>query len=112
MLRQSLGRVHMSLSVATAKTLAEEGRLFVYLSGARVHILEQKPLRYYRYMDVGYTRLVCGSLINRRGMCFRCGESGHIAQQYTSLKLHCTEFADSDRSPDLYMGWGSSRPRK
>lgn len=53
MVGPSLGRSHVSLPVAAAKSLVEGGPLSVRWSWARVRVLEQKPLRCFRCIGMG-----------------------------------------------------------
>lgn len=104
------GAIHLSLPVAAARALVEATRLQIGLSTARIRLLQQGPLRCYKCLDVGHTRPVCPSAVDRGVLCFRCGLPGHKALQCTSGKLHCALCADAGRPAEHQMGATKCRP--
>ncbi|CAH2083813.1 unnamed protein product [Euphydryas editha] len=106
-----MGTVVVRCPVATAKALAEAGRLLVGWSSAKVQILEQRRLRCYKCMSVGHTRPVCPTGTNRGGLCFRCGLDGHKARDCTG-PLRCVVCADAGMPAAHLMGGRDCCPPK
>lgn len=63
--------------VAAAKTLAEAGRLLVGWSSAQVCVLEPRPMKCFRCLELGHTLSRCVAETNRSDLCYRCGQHGH-----------------------------------
>lgn len=104
------GVVHLSLPVDYARQLVEAGRLLIGWTGARIHALQEKPLRCFRCMGLGHARPLCQSEVERNALCFRCGKAGHMAHSCGAEKLHCAVCADAGRPSEHYMGGAYCRP--
>lgn len=107
---RGMGTMFMSLPVAAARILAEDGRLRVGWSVARVHAIETKPLRCFKCMGVGHTRPLCPSTADRRTLCFKCGEAGHMAANCVARKLRCDVCTEAGRPADHVMGGANCNP--
>ncbi|TGZ47778.1 Uncharacterized protein DBV15_12973 [Temnothorax longispinosus] len=59
----------------TASEVMKEG-LRVGWSRSKVELLQTRPLRCYRCLDVGHVWALCTSPVDRSGLCYRCGVSG------------------------------------
>ncbi|XP_046971582.1 uncharacterized protein LOC124538539 [Vanessa cardui] len=88
-----MGMVRVTCPVAAAKKLSDAGRLLVGWSSARVYVLEQRPLRCYKCMGLGHTRILCPFSADRGSLCFRCGVNGHKSAECTG-KLRCASMAE------------------
>ncbi|XP_011687085.1 PREDICTED: cellular nucleic acid-binding protein-like [Wasmannia auropunctata] len=63
-----------------AMQLAQEGKLRVGWSTARVVLLKKRPVQCFRCMASGHVRERCPSEVDRSASCFNCGADGHIAR--------------------------------
>ncbi|XP_050356289.1 uncharacterized protein LOC126777335 [Nymphalis io] len=104
-----MGMVRITCPITVAKKLSDAGRLLVGWSSAKVYVLEQRPLRCYKCMGVGHTKMLCPSKAERGGLCFRCGIEGHKSSTCTG-KLHCAVCADAGRPSGHVMGSGECNP--
>ncbi|XP_046972459.1 uncharacterized protein LOC124539205 [Vanessa cardui] len=104
-----MGMVRVTCSVAAAKKLSDAGRLLVGWSSARVYVLEQRPLRCYKCMGLGHTRILCPFSADRGSLCFRCGVSGHKSAECTG-KLCCAVCADAGKPSRHVMGSKECNP--
>lgn len=53
----------------------------VIIGWTAVHcvLLENRPMRCFRCLEIGHSRNNCHSEIDRSNRCFNCGEDGHVA---------------------------------
>ena len=49
-------------------------------STARVIAIPRRPLQCFKSLELGHVRATCVSAVNRRHLCYRCGESGYRAR--------------------------------
>ncbi|XP_050355261.1 uncharacterized protein LOC126776681 [Nymphalis io] len=98
-----MGIARVTCPIAVAKKLSDSGRLLVGWSPARVHVLEQRPLRCFKCMGLGHTKALCPSRAERAGLCFRCGVDGHKSAGCTG-KLRCAVCADAGKPSGHMMG--------
>lgn len=75
--------VNVQCPIAVGRALLSKGRLLVGWSSAQVLALDSRPLRCFRCMGIGHTRLLCTSEVDRGELCFRCGKEGHKAATCT-----------------------------
>lgn len=87
-MNNGLGMIWVQLPVAAAAKAAEEGRIRVGWTMARVELLKDRPLQCYKYWSFGHVQTTCRSMVDRRGACFRCGQKGHVAGTCTN-PVHC-----------------------
>lgn len=88
-----LGSLWVRCPVAVAKKVAVS-RLLVGWVSARVDLLEPKPARCYRCMELGHVKSRCPSEIDRSDICYRCGKQGHLARNCAEpLRCHLCEVA-------------------
>ncbi|XP_046970614.1 uncharacterized protein LOC124537769 [Vanessa cardui] len=99
-----MGMVRVTCPVAAAKKLSDAGRLLVGWSSARVYVLEQRPLRCYKCMGLGHTRILCPFSADRGSLCFRCGVNGHKSAECTG-KLRCAVPAEPQRVSTTLPRW-------
>lgn len=104
------GSLFMSLPVAAARVLVEDGRVRVGWSSARVQALEARPLRCFKCMGVGHTRPLCPSTTDRSTQCYRCGEAGHKAANCAAITPRCAVCSESGKPADHVMGGISCKP--
>lgn len=93
-MNNGLGIVWVQLPVAAAAKAAEEGRIRVGWTIARVELLKVRPLQCYKCWSFGHVQTTCRSAADRRGACFRCGQKGHVASACTNL-VHCAVCHDA-----------------
>ncbi|XP_050358311.1 uncharacterized protein LOC126778732 [Nymphalis io] len=98
-----MGMARVTCPIAVAKKLSDSGCLLVGWSSARVHVLEQRPLRCFKCMGLGHTKALCPSRAERAGLCFRCGVDGLKSVGCTG-KLRCAVCADAGKPSGHMMG--------
>lgn len=74
-----LGSMWLSCPVAAAKKVVEAGRLLVGWVSAQVKLLDARPLRCFRCLEVGHVAAKCKAVVDRSQQCYRCGQTGHRA---------------------------------
>ncbi|XP_050352214.1 uncharacterized protein LOC126774721 [Nymphalis io] len=104
-----MGMVRVTCPLTAAKKISDAGRLFVGWSSAKVCVLEQHPLRCFKCMGLGHTKVLCPSKAERGGLCFRCGVDGHKSAGCTE-KLRCAVCADAGKPSGHVMGSGECNP--
>lgn len=83
------GTAWVRCPASAARKLVSKGHLQVGWVSARVVHLLKRPLRCYRCKELGHTRALCASQVDRSEECHRCGNTGHLANSCTS-KPRCT----------------------
>ncbi|XP_047534366.1 uncharacterized protein LOC125069007 [Vanessa atalanta] len=104
-----MGMVRVTCPIVAAKKLSDAGRLLVGWSSARVYVLEQRPLRCYKCMGLGHTRMLCPFSADRGSLCFRCGADGHKSAECTG-KLCCAVCTDAGKPSGHMMGSKECNP--
>ncbi|XP_046965852.1 uncharacterized protein LOC124534187 [Vanessa cardui] len=104
-----VGMTTVRCPTVAAKTLANNGRLLVGWSSARVRVLEQQPLRCFRCFGLGHTRALCPSKVDRSSLCYRCGGAGHLAPS-CSATARCAVCAEAGRPSGHSMGGRDCNP--
>ncbi|CAB3249920.1 unnamed protein product [Arctia plantaginis] len=104
-----LGAVWVSCPVASAKVLADAGRLLIGFVSARITVLAARPMRCYKCLASGHTRVKCDSCFDCGGLCFRCGQPGHKAAE-CSAAPHCPVCAAGNKPANHQMGQRGCKP--
>lgn len=47
---------------------------------SRVEALATRPLSCFKCLEQGHVQANCKSTVDRRGLCYRCGQPGHLAR--------------------------------
>lgn len=102
-MNSGLGIVWAQVPVAAAARLAEEGRIKVGWTMARVELLKVRPLQCFKCWSYGHVQTTCRSIMDRRGGCFRCGQKGHLASTCTN-PVHCAVCHDAGLETSHRMG--------
>ncbi|XP_049887058.1 uncharacterized protein LOC126381645 [Pectinophora gossypiella] len=97
-----MGSLLLSCPIAAAKKVAQ-GRLLVGWTSAQVKVLEPRPLRCFRCLDIGHTHALCKSEVDRSTQCFSCGQTGHQSAQ-CSAAPHCTVCEAARRPAEHRLG--------
>ncbi|TGZ54440.1 hypothetical protein DBV15_12725 [Temnothorax longispinosus] len=63
-------------------------------AASEAELLQTRPLRCYRCLDMGHVWALCTSLVDRSGLCYRCGVSGHRASLCPAAAPKCPLCAD------------------
>lgn len=98
-----LGMVWAQLPAVAAAKVAEEGRIRIGWTVARVELLKVRPLQCYRCWTFGHVQSTCRSIVNRRGACFKCGQQGHVASTCKNA-THCAVCHDSGLEASHRLG--------
>lgn len=106
-----LGTVWLRCPVAAAKKVAQAGRLRVGWVSAQVNLLDTRPTRCFRCLEVGHVRTACKSEVDRSRLCYRCSGSGHIARDCNAT-AHCALCAEAGLPAGHRVGSTSCNPPK
>lgn len=98
-----LGTIWVRCPVAVAKKVADSGRLLVGWVAAQVKLMQTKPLRCYRCLEMGHVRVKCTAEVDRSNQCYRCGQPDHKAGQ-CSAAPHCTVCAAANKPSEHRVG--------
>ncbi|XP_049886839.1 uncharacterized protein LOC126381400 [Pectinophora gossypiella] len=98
-----MGSLLLSCPIAAVKKVAAVGRLLVGWTSARIKVLEPRPLRCFRCLEVGHTHALCKSEVDRSTQCFRCGQTGHKSST-CSATPHCTVCEAARRPAEHRLG--------
>ena len=101
-----LGVVWVRCPVASAKKIADSGRLLVGWVAARVKLLQPRALRCFRCLEKGHVRAKCTAEIDRSDLCYRCGQSGHKAAQCFAA-LNCSLCSAAGKPAGHKLGEGA-----
>ncbi|CAH2989114.1 unnamed protein product [Chilo suppressalis] len=102
------GSIWAQCPVTEVKTLTS-GRLLVGWCSAKVTLLQKRPLKCFRCLELGHSRIQCTASTDRSGLCYRCGLTGHLAAT-CSAKPHCVVCAGADKPADHVMGGNKCHP--
>lgn len=98
-----MGSLLVSCPVAAAKKVADKGHLLVGWVSAQVRVLESRPMRCYKCLELGHVRVKCAAEVDRSEQCYRCGQTGHKAIQ-CSVAPHCTVCAAASKPAEHRLG--------
>ncbi|XP_035452961.2 uncharacterized protein LOC118278015 [Spodoptera frugiperda] len=101
-----LGVVWIRCPVASAKKIAESGRLLIGWVAARVKLLQPRALQCFRCLEKGHVRAKCTAEIDRSDLCYRCGQPGHKATQ-CSAALNCSLCSAAGKPAGHKVGGGA-----
>jgi hypothetical protein len=90
------GTVWVKCPIAAGKNLTDGRRVLIGWSSVRVVLLEQRPLRCFRCLEVGHVGVKCTAGVDRSALCFCCGQAGHKAKD-CAAKPHCPACAAEGR---------------
>jgi len=76
---RSMGALWVRCPLEAVIRVAEQGKLVVGWSSARVELLRRRLLQCYRCLAVGHVRARCPSQTDRNWLCHNCGLEGHVA---------------------------------
>lgn len=106
-----MGTVWLRCPVPAAKKVVEAGRLLVGWVSAQVKLLDARPLRCFRCLEVGHVRAKCRAEVDRSLLCYRCGHPGHAAYKCTA-PAHCLLCAEAGLSANHRVGSKACDPPK
>lgn len=106
-----LGVVWLRCPIPAAKKVVEAGRLLVGWVSAQVKLLDARPLRCFRCLEVGHVAAKCKSEVDRSRACYRCGRPGHVAGNCTS-SAHCPLCAEAGLAANHRVGSKACDPPK
>ncbi|XP_047025544.1 uncharacterized protein LOC124634165 [Helicoverpa zea] len=101
-----LGVVWVRCPVASAKKIADNGRLLVGWVSARVKLLQPRALRCFRCLEKGHVRAKCTAEVDRSDLCYRCGQPAHKAAQ-CSAPLNCSVCSAAGKPAGHKLGGGA-----
>lgn len=94
---------------AAAKVVASAGKVAVGWNTATVTPLQAQPMRCFRCMALGHTRLLCPAETEHGTKCFRCGADGHLAAT-CEAPPKCAVCAQAGRPHAHIMGGAKCAP--
>lgn len=97
--------------IVAAKKIGEEGRLLVGWVSAKVEMLQPRPLRCYKCLEVGHVRAQCTAETDRSEECYRCGQTGHKSST-CSATAKCSVCAAAGKSSAHRLGSKACAPPK
>lgn len=103
------GSVNLKCPISAAKVILNGGRLLVGWSSARVRALDALPMRCFKCMGIGHTRMTCPSDKERVDLCFRCGRPGHKSAGCMA-EARCVVCAEAGRPAGHTMGGRNCNP--
>lgn len=103
LLSNGLGSVWTQYPLVSTLAVSKLGKLRIGWTLAKVELLKSRPTQYYRCWHFGHVRFACKSTVDRSGLCFRCGTTGHAARNCQAA-LRCVVCADLGRECDHRMG--------
>ncbi|XP_063367024.1 uncharacterized protein LOC134655491 [Cydia amplana] len=106
-----LGTVWLRCPIAAAKKVAQGGRVRVGWVSAQVRLLDSRPTRCFRCLEVGHVRAKCKSEVDRSLICYRCSGTGHIARDCNAT-AHCSLCAAAGIRADHRVGSKTCNPPK
>ncbi|KAI4490304.1 hypothetical protein M0802_010772 [Mischocyttarus mexicanus] len=88
------GATRQEIANAVAGLLCQSWR---NICGAKVLVLNKRPLRCFRFQARGQVAAYCPSPTSRVGLCHKCGERGHYAAKSVNKRC-CPVCKDTGRS--------------
>lgn len=98
-----LGAVIVKCPVDVARKLSKNGRLLIGWVSAQVRLMQARPMRCYKCMEIGHVRVCCPSEVDRSSECYRCGKTGHKSRQ-CSEEAHCNLCAVANKPAGHKLG--------
>jgi len=83
--------------------MAEKGSLTLGWTVVRIELMKRRPIQCFRCWKFGHARTNCKSVVDRNGMCLRCGSAGHMANK-CSLPPKCLICAEINKESRHRMG--------
>lgn len=79
-LRNGLGSIWLQCPLSAVIKTATPGKIKIGWTMAKVVLLEKRQVQCFRCWRFGYVKANCTSEADLSGLCFRCGETGHLAR--------------------------------
>lgn len=98
---------YVKVPVVAAKKILNGG-IMVGLSTPVVETAESRPLRCFRCLTLGHTRMTCTAEAERCQQCFRCGTAGHVASACAAV-YHCSACSAAGKPAVHKMGGRACR---
>jgi hypothetical protein len=110
--RGGLGSAWMRCPIAGARKLAQEEKVAIGWSWARVTAIPKRLLQCFRCLELGHVSATCTSAEDRANLCYRCGKSGHKARGCTAAKPNCPLCESLGEPAGHRMGEVACAPRQ
>lgn len=91
-----MGSLWMRCPAAVAIKVAKTGGVRAGWAWAPAELLQSRPERCYRCLELGHLRAQCASPVDRSARCYRCGKVGHAAASCTET-VPCCPLCGDDR---------------
>ncbi|TGZ32063.1 hypothetical protein DBV15_12215 [Temnothorax longispinosus] len=101
---RGLGTVWAQCPISVANAAIEEGGVEMGWVKARLEVLRPRPLRCFRCLEVGHTKLECASSVDRGSWCYQFGDVGHRANLCRAASPRCPLCADSGAPAGHWLG--------
>lgn len=77
---RGLGTAWVRCPLASANKLATMGKIMLGWTKVSVEALEKRPLQCFKCLGKGHVWAQYGSITDRFGCCYKCGQEGHLAR--------------------------------
>ncbi|TGZ45956.1 hypothetical protein DBV15_12219 [Temnothorax longispinosus] len=108
--RKGMGTMWAECPVGAAKAAIDRDGITVGWSRARIELLQARPLRCYRCLEVGHVRASCTAPVDHYGVCYRCSQGDHRASLCAAEAPRCPLCADSGLPAAHRLGKGGLCP--
>ncbi|XP_024884383.1 uncharacterized protein LOC112462696, partial [Temnothorax curvispinosus] len=93
-----------------ANLLSRERKIVIGWAKAKVELLTKRPLQCYRCMSFGHTRATCTSVVDRTGLCYRCGKA--TSPKYAQTNHTASSVRARDDLPTIGLVGSPAKARK
>lgn len=98
-----LHTVWIQCPLAAAIRVANQKKIKIGWTLARVDLLEARPVQCFKCWKFGHVRLACTTKDDYSGLCFRCGGAGHLARN-CNLSPSCKLYVAEGKDPNHRLG--------